>query len=177
MIPDVLHIQNVGCVSGPIAFRIRFRKLSRLSATFWARDSERALILGKSTGWKVGRELKGSRLSPLYTKRTSVIFSCPSESRPANQYVQKNIADIGMPGADRFHVDDDAIQQFGPPIQEAEFTKLVILLETEAVKTRGLFLCKAQPVFPFLNRLIPGVTIWFCSIKRKAERCKMSANR
>ena len=62
-----------------------------------------------------------------------------------------------MPGADRLHVDDDAIQQFGPPIQEAEFTKLVILLETKAVQTRELFFCKAQAVFPFLNRLISDV--------------------
>jgi hypothetical protein len=46
----------------------------------------------------------------------------------------KNIADVGVPRADGFHVDDNAVENLGPLLQETELTQLVILLEAEAVK-------------------------------------------
>ena len=46
--------------------------------------------------------------------------------------------------------------------------KLVILLEAEAVQTRELFFCKAQSVFPFVNRLISDVSYLVLLIERKS---------
>lgn len=45
----------------------------------------------------------------------------------------KDIANIGVPRADRFHVGDDALEQFGPLIQETKLAEFVILLGGESV--------------------------------------------
>ena len=77
--------------------------------------------------------------------------------RLCDKKVQKDIADIGVPGSDRFHVGNDVIEQFRSPIQEPELAKLVILLDAEAVKV-GMLVC-AHLMPSFLNRSLSASSV------------------
>ena len=74
-----------------------------------------------------------------------------TDSKPASgllvKKVGKNIADIGVPRADGFHVDNNAVKKFGPLLQETELTQLVVLLDAEAVKSGLLDGAHLMPSF------------------------------